>query len=182
MRRSWKPLVVLATTILVMAMAAAGSVQAQDNNTVTAVNKLSVDINKSLNIEFFFRPGTLHIKHGATLTFRQGPPQPAFAFPEGVDPHTLSIVRQADLPRTLREGFDCEAGLCGAFLEAHDLEGASPNFVVDVGKAGLNRPGDSLLITNDHPVTTAPVTAPAGTTLHYLCAVHSWMQGKLIVE
>ena len=55
MRRSWKPLVVMATTILVMAMAAAGSVQAHDNNTVTAVNKLSVDINKSLNIEFFFR-------------------------------------------------------------------------------------------------------------------------------
>ena len=111
-----------------MAMAAAGSVQAHDNNTVTAVNKLSVDINKSLNIEFFFRPGTLHIKHGATLTFRQGPPQPPFAFPEGVDPHTLSIVRQADLPRTLREGFDCEAGLCGEILQAHDLEGASPKF------------------------------------------------------
>jgi hypothetical protein len=34
MRRSWKPMVVLATTILVMAMAAAGSVQARDNNTV----------------------------------------------------------------------------------------------------------------------------------------------------
>lgn len=92
-------------------------------------------------IEFRFRPGTLHIKHGATLTFREGPPQPPFAFPEGVDPHTLSIVRRADLPQTLRE-----------------------------------------LVTNDHPVTTARVTAPAGTTLHYLCAVHSWMQGKLVVE
>ena len=180
MRRSWKPLVVMATTILVMAMAAAGSVQAGDNNTVTAVNKISADINQSLNIEYRFRPGTLHIKHGATLTFRQGPPQPPSVFPDGVEPHTLSIVRRADLPRTLQELFECE--VCGPFLEAHDLEGASPNFVVNVGRAGLNRPGDSLLITNDHPVTTAPVTAPAGTTLHYLCAVHSWMQGRLIVE
>jgi hypothetical protein len=182
MRRSWKPLVVMATIILVMAMAAAGSVQASNPNTVTAVNKFSVDINKSFNVEFFFRPGTLHIKHGATLTFRQGPPQPAFAFPAGVDPHTLSIVRQADLPRTLREGFECEGGLCGEFLQAHDAFGASPKFVVNVGKAGLNRPGDSLLITDAHPVTTARVTAPAGTTLHYLCALHSWMQGKLVVE
>jgi hypothetical protein len=33
-RQSWQPLVVLATTILVMAMAAAGSVQARDNTTV----------------------------------------------------------------------------------------------------------------------------------------------------
>ena len=81
MRRSWKPLVVMATTILVMAMAAAGSVQAHDNNTVTAVNKISADINQSLNIEFRFRPGTLHIKQGATLTFREGL-QPPFAFEE----------------------------------------------------------------------------------------------------
>jgi hypothetical protein len=69
------------------------------SRSVTAVNKISADINQSLNIEFRFRPGTLHIKHGATLTFREGPPQPPFAFPEGVDPHTLSIVRRADLPR-----------------------------------------------------------------------------------
>lgn len=179
MRRSWKPLVVMATTILVMAMAAAGSVQAHDKNTVTAVNKISADINQSLNIEYRFRPGTLHIKHGATLTFRQGPPQPPSVFPDGVEPHTLSIVRRADLPRTLQELFECE--VCGPFLEAHDAFGESPTFIVNEGRAGLNRPGDSLLITNDHPVTTAPVTAPAGTTLHYLCAVHSWMQGKLVV-
>jgi hypothetical protein len=183
MRRSWKPLMVMATTILVMAMAAAGSVQAHDNNTVTAVNKISADINQSLNIEYRFRPGTLHIKHGATLTFRQGPPQPPSVFPDGVEPHTLSIVRRADLPRTLQELFECE--VCGPFLEAHDPGNDQQppfNFVVNRGRPGLNRPGDSLLITNDHPVTTAPVTAPAGTTLHYLCAVHSWMQGKLVVE
>jgi hypothetical protein len=110
------------------------------SRSVTAVNKISADINQSLNIEFRFRPGTLHIKHGATLTFREGPPQPPFAFPEGVDPHTLSIVRRADLPQTLRELVDCEAGLCGEFRQAHDLEGASPNFVVNVGKAGPTAP------------------------------------------
>jgi hypothetical protein len=178
MRRSWRPLVVMAITILVMAMAAAGSVQASSPNTVTAVNKFSAQINKSLNIEFRFRPGTLHIQHGATLTFREGPPQPPFATP--VDPHTLSIVARADLPGTLQELFECE--VCGPFLQAHDLEGASPKFVVNEGKAGLDQPGDSLLVTDAHPVTRARVTAPAGTTLHYLCAVHSWMQGKLVVE
>ena len=180
MRRSWRVGASLGVAVLLLTMVAGGSVQAHGKNTITAVNKFSADINKSFNVEFRFRPGTLHIKHGATLTFRQGPPQPPSVFPDGVEPHTLSIVRRADLPRTLQELFECE--VCGPFLEAHDLEGASPNFVVNVGKAGLNRPGDSLLITNDHPVTTAPVTAPAGTTLNYLCAVHSWMQGKLVVE
>lgn len=183
MRRSWRPLVVVAIATLVMAMAAAGSVQASNPDTVTAVNKFSAEINKSFNVEFRFSPGTLHIQHGATLTFRQGPPQPSFAFPEGVDPHTLSIVDRADLPQTLRELFLCE--ICQPFQAAHDPNGDGEppfNFVVNKGTPGLNQPGDSLLITADHPVTRARVTAPAGTTLHYLCTIHSWMQGKLVVE
>jgi hypothetical protein len=146
-------LVVVATAILVMAMAAAGSVQASNPNTVTAVNKISADINQSLNIEFRFSPGTLHIQHGATLTFREGPPQPPFAFEEGVDPHTLSIVRQADLPRTLRELVECE--VCGPINAAHDPgNDGEPPFVYRVNKGG---PG--LDVAGD-----------------------SWMQGKLVVE
>jgi hypothetical protein len=166
-----------------MAMAAAGSVQASSPNTVTAVNQFSVDINRSLNVEFRFAPGTLHIQHGATLTFREGPPQPPFVFPEGVDPHTLSIVRPADVPTTLRQIFNCP--VCGPINSAHDPDnnGEPPfTFVVNKGPAGLNQPGDSLLITSDHPVTRARVTASAGTTLRFICAIHPWMQGRLIVE
>jgi hypothetical protein len=144
MRRLRRPLVVVATAMIVLAMAAGGSVQASNPNTVTSVNKFSADINKSLNIEFQFAPGTLRIKHGATLTFREGPPQPPFATP--VDPHTLSIVERADPPRTLRELFFCE--VCGPFLEAHDPgnDGEPPfTFVVNEGRPGLNQPSDSLL-------------------------------------
>ena len=180
MRRSWRPPVVIAIAILVVAMVAGGSVQASSPNTVTAVNKFSVDINKSLNIEYRFSPGTLHIQHGATLTFREGPPQPPFAGP--VEEHTLSIVDRADVPRTLRQIFFCP--VCGPFLVAHGIDDEQPpfTFVVNQGMPGLNQPGDSLLVTADHPVTRARITAPAGTTLHYICAVHAWMQGKLIVE
>jgi hypothetical protein len=77
MRKSWRRSLVVAITILVMATAAAGSVQASNPNTVTAVNKFSVDINDSFNLELRFAPGTLRIEHGATLTFREGPPQPS---------------------------------------------------------------------------------------------------------
>jgi hypothetical protein len=180
MRRSWRRSLVVAITILVMAMAAAGSVQASNPNTVTAVNRFSVDINDSLDVEFRFTPATLRIERGATLTFREGPPQPPFV---PVEPHTLSIVDRADLPRTLREVFFCP--VCQPFLEAHDPgnDQRPPfNFVVNRGRPGLNQPGDSLLVTAEHPVTRARVTAPAGTTLHYLCAIHPWMQGRLIVE
>jgi hypothetical protein len=132
-----------------MAMAAAGSVQASNPNTVTAVNRFSADIGESLTLNYRFAPRTLHIDHGATLTFREGTPP----FPEALEAHTLSIVDRADLPRTLRELFFCDA--CGPILEANDP---------------------------DHPVIRARVTAPAGTTLNYLCSIHSWMQGKLVVE
>jgi hypothetical protein len=53
--------------------------------------------------------------------------------------------------------------------------------VVNAGKPGLNQPGDSLLIDADHPVTRARVTASPGTTLHFICVIHPWMQGKLRV-
>jgi hypothetical protein len=26
-----------------------------------------------------------------------------------------------------------------------------------------------------------PVSAPAGTTLHFICGMHPWMQGKIVV-
>jgi hypothetical protein len=179
MRKSWRPLVVVVTAILVMAMAAAGSVQASSPNTVTAVNKFSADINQSLTLNFRFSPGTLHIQHGATLTFREGTPP----FPEALEAHTLSIVNRADLPRTLKELFFCD--VCGPISEAHDPgNDGQPPFVyrVNKGAPGLNQPGDSLLVDPDHPVIRARVTAPAGTTLRYMCVIHSWMQGKLVVE
>ena len=47
---------------------------------------------------------------------------------------------------------------------------------------GLDVAGDSLLVDADNQSIRARVTAPAGTTLRYLCAIHSWMQGKLVVE
>ena len=29
---------------------------------------------------------------------------------------------------------------------------------------------------------SAVVSAPAGTTLHYACGIHPWMQGKIVVQ
>jgi len=33
-----------------------------------------------------------------------------------------------------------------------------------------------------HSKTTVVISAPAGTTLYYMCAVHPWMQGKIVVK
>ena len=180
MRRSWRPLIVATTAILLLTIVAAGSGLAHSRNTITAINELSFEPNKALNVAFRFKPGTLRIGHGEKLTFQEGPPIPEAA---GQEAHTLSIVARSDVPQTIDEVLTCEA--CGPILTAHDPDnnGEPPfNPVVNVGKPGLNRPGDSILITPEDPVITARVTAPAGTTLRFICVIHPWMQGKLIVE
>ena len=180
MPRSWKPWVVVAVIALAVTLLAAASVQASNPNTITAVNKISVDVNKSLNIQLHFAPGTLHIQHGATLTFREGPPIPPFTGP--VEPHTLTILRPAQVPTTLRQMFFCK--VCEQIEAQHDPDmNGQPPFVyrVNKGRPGLDVAGDSLLIDADHPVITARVSAPAGSTLPFICVIHPWMQGKLVV-
>ena len=180
MRRSLKPLAVATTAVLLLTIVAAGSGLAHSRNTITANNEFSFKPNKALNVEFRFKPGTLRIGHGEKLTFQEGPAIPPS--PE-VEAHTLSIVAKSDVPQTIEEVFACEA--CGPILAGHDPDnnGEPPfNPVVNVGKPGLNQPGDSILITNEDPVIKARVTAQAGTTLRFICSIHPWMQGKLIVE
>jgi hypothetical protein len=98
------------------------------------------------------------------------------------DPHTLSLVRRRDLPRTPAETFECEA--CGPFFGAHQVNEETGDVgqpLVNVGKEGFDQPGDSIFVPPGGTVRF-DVTADEGRTLYYLCAVHAWMQGKLRVR
>ena len=54
--------------------------------------------------------------------------------------------------------------------------------LLDVRMPGLDGPGDSIAIEGaKHKTISMKVTAPAGTTLYFFCAVHPWMHGKLKV-
>jgi hypothetical protein len=92
-------------------------------------------------------------------------------------PHTLTLVRQGQLPTTFDEVlFGCE--VCNRALDAH--------FATDpptrrVGLAdGLNEPGDSMLIFPGQSIG-ATLTAPPGSIRYFLCSFHPWMQGRLVV-
>jgi plastocyanin len=93
------------------------------------------------------------------------------------DPHTITVVRRSQLPTSVPEVFQCEA--CNAALDAH-FSSNPPKVRVNVGAPGLDQPGDSLLLLPDASIG-AQVTADPGTRLYYLCSIHAWMQGKLVV-
>jgi plastocyanin len=98
------------------------------------------------------------------------------------DPHTLSVVKRSDLPKTAAQALGCE--VCGPFFGAHGVDeesGDVANPVVNVGGAGFDQPGDSIFVPPGATVRF-DVGEAEGKTLYYLCAVHPWMQGKLRVR
>jgi plastocyanin len=119
---------------------------------------------------FRFSPGPISVASGQTVTW---------ADQDRVqdEPHTITVVQQSDVPTDLESVFDCQA--CAAALAGH-LDGGTPVPVLNVGAPGLDAPGDSLLLFPGGSVS-AVISAPAGTTLYYLCSIHPWMQGTITV-
>lgn len=138
-------------------------------------------INKSVTDKMYFSPGNATVKSGQTLTFEyDGKP--------GEEPHTITIVAEKDLPKTTAQMNNCT--ICNKTAAGHLKNPKAPpgptndiaHWVVNTGKTGLDGPGDSIAIEGaKHRSVTIKVTAPAGTTLHFICAVHPWMQGTIKV-
>jgi plastocyanin len=55
--------------------------------------------------------------------------------------------------------------------------------VLNKGPEGFDEGGDSLALApkGPHKSGSVVISAPAGTTLYYMCAIHPWMQGKIVV-
>ena len=98
------------------------------------------------------------------------------------EPHTVTIVNRRNVPTTLQALFQCRAcGLANAHLaDPNDPNSDVARLKVNVGKRGLNTQGDSLFLPPRGRIA-ARVTAGVGRTLHYICAIHPWMQGQIHV-
>jgi plastocyanin len=135
--------------------------------------------NTYANNTFHFDAGTVAIRSGGTVTLTN----------TTTDAHTLSIVTQSQLPRTIDQVNNCN--VCGAILNSHGINlegppmhGPPPHPVVNVGAAGFDAPGDSVVIGpkgRGRPVTFQ-VTARPGTILRFMCTIHPWMQGRFLVK
>lgn len=165
---------------------AAGAGSGGCGATVRAMAGERVAINRYVQDDMHFSPGTVTIKSGCTLTFEYGSPGQT-------DPHTLSIVAASELPRTPAQIDDCK--VCEQIGARHVKNPTQPpgptnpvlHWTVNAGRPGLDAPGDSRAILegpgapSGHKSISIEVTAPPGTTLHFLCAVHPWMQGTIKV-
>jgi plastocyanin len=135
--------------------------------------------NVVLTNTFRFVAGTVTIRSGATVTMTN----------TTTDAHTLSIVKASQVPRTINQLHSCR--VCEAILKEHGINlegpptnGPPPHLVVNAGAAGFDTPGDSVVIGpkgRGGPVTFK-ITARPGTTLHFVCAFHAWMQGRFLVK
>ena len=113
--------------------------------------------------------------------------------PKQVGPHTFSLVTKGSLPKTpkARKGCFAPKHICLAVAMWHGFNPKTEQITKNPAKAGpagwstmgsTSKKGDSWFSGETKGGHFAQeVTAEAGTTLYYLCAVHPWMQGKVNV-
>ncbi|MBI3250182.1 MAG: hypothetical protein HYZ50_27110 [Deltaproteobacteria bacterium] len=97
-------------------------------------------------------------------------------------PHSITIV-DSQLATDWVGSYICLAanlgGPCAAIaVDGHGF-GAVP--VLEAGAAGLDTAGDSLWLFPNSSLE-ATISAPPGSTLHYACSLHPWMQGTIKVK
>jgi hypothetical protein len=109
-----------------------------------------------------------------------------------VGPHTFSLVTKGSIPKTPKARQVCftPKHICMAIAKWHGVSGNGPVKVnpVEVGAEGwdtlgsVTKKGDSWF-TGTKPNTSIvqKVTAAAGTTIYFVCAIHPWMHGSIEV-
>jgi hypothetical protein len=133
----------------------------------------------------FFGPSTVHEGEELRIVNKTKPSM--------VGPHTFSLVEKGLLPKTAKARKSCftPGHICLSIGEWHHFNPKTEEIgktEVDAGPEGwstmgsLKKEGDSWF-SGEKPggETERKVTAKAGTTLYFMCAVHPWMQGRVKV-
>jgi plastocyanin len=105
--------------------------------------------------------------------------------------HTLSLVKAKTLPQTGSQFQKCfSSGICGAIAKWHKF--ANNRIHKNPVKAGASgwdkegsspaKKGDSVVFGPNKLPRVRPITAPKGTVLHFICAIHPNMQGTITVK
>lgn len=115
--------------------------------------------------------------------------------PRQVGPHTFSLVEKGTLPKTKAAEKSCftPGHICMSIAKWHGFNPKTEKISINPVKAGplgwstmgnnKGKKGDSWFTgeSKKGTHTIEKVTAKAGTTLYFVCAVHPWMQGSVKV-
>ena len=113
--------------------------------------------------------------------------------PRKIGPHTFSLVQRSTFPRTEDQIKACARKfkkICGAIIKWHQVDlqtgeiGRNPSDAAKTGwdeQGNLKHRGDSWVAEREGQGFAQKVRADAGKTLHFICAVHPEMQGKIQV-
>jgi hypothetical protein len=150
--------------------------------TINAVAKVKYKINRYVQDGLRWQKDTYQVRSGGTLHIVNKAQD---------GPHTLSVVKKSDLPRTTKQMNECS--VCLSIATAHGVdpnsesEAPPPHLWTEDGvgvdtPANFDKPGDSVFIGPELGSSAdVKVTAKKGTKLFFICAIHPWMQAKVIV-
>ena len=172
--------IMAAFSAAVMGLVPVAAAPAHSTRTVQILGEERFSPDEFFTQTFRFTPRKIRVQTGALVTWNN----------HTTEVHSISVVNHDQLPRMVQQVTDC--GACGPFFAAHFPAGpgSPPVLVLDdfkpaTGQPTLDNPSDSLLIAPPGlglPTSvSATVTAPAGTTLDYVCIFHPWMQASIQV-
>ena len=115
--------------------------------------------------------------------------------PRQVGPHTFSLVEKSLQPKTKQAQKSCftPGHICMSIAKWHGFNPKTEKISINPVEAGpegwstegnnKGKKGDSWFTGETKKGThfSQAVTAKAGTTLYFVCAVHPWMQGSIEV-
>jgi hypothetical protein len=114
--------------------------------------------------------------------------------PKQVGPHTFSLVTKGSIPKTPKARKICFSPkhICLAIAKWHGFNPKSERITINPAKAGpegwstlgnaTGKKGDSWFSGEKKGGHfSQEVTAEAGTTLYFMCAIHPFMQGQVKV-
>jgi len=163
-----------------VALAARGSAPKRAN--IAAVQTLKVKINRYVQDGLRWKKDVYQVRSGGSLRIVNNAPD------EG--PHTFTVLKKSDLPKTPRAILNCS--ICNKLGQAHGADPnseAPPKFLFLENGVGsttapnVDRAGDSAFIDAKKGASvTLKVTAKKGTTLRFICLIHPWMQSKVVVR
>lgn len=181
--RAFAAAVPLAALALLIALVVPNLATAESTGAIPGEHVTTLEIKMEGKKMGFFGPSTVH--EGEVLRIVNT------TMPSMVGPHTFSLVTKGSLPKTAKQRKECftPGKICMGIAHWYGLKGEElpKEPLIEAGAEGWDtmgtptKKGDSYFFAKKGASIEQVVSAKAGTTLYFMCAVHAFMQGSIKV-